>query len=184
MLDDAFPCVREVLVNLRAFGIRFPLMFLMGGASLQCLAQAMPPTSGETLSGKPVAPADLVHGHDSILVAGFSHDAGMHCGPWMKAIQNDPALKDVASYELAMLEKAPGMFRGMIKSGMRKGTTAEEQNRIVVMTKDQEEWEKFFGVEDEKDPYVVVLNAKGDVVWRGHDPAVRLEPLLKRALDK
>ena len=83
-----------------------------------------------------------------------------------------------------MLEKAPGMLRGIIKSGMRKGTTPEEQNRIVVMTKDQEEWEKFFGVEDEKAPYVVVLNAKGDVVWHGHGPAASLEPLLKASLNK
>ena len=171
-------------MNLRTVALSFSLTLLMGGASLQCLTPAMPQTSGETLSGKRVAPADLVRGQDSILVAGFSHDAGIQCGPWMKAIQSDPALKDVATYELAMLEKAPGMFRGMIKSGMRRGTTAAEQNRVVVMTKDQEEWEKFFGVEDEKDPYVVVLNAKGDVVWHGHGPAARLEPLLKASLNK
>lgn len=171
-------------MNPRTVALSFSLILLMGDSSLQSLPPAMPQTSGETLSGKRVTPADLVRGHDSILVAGFSHDAGMQCGPWMKAIQNDPALKNVATYELAMLEKAPGMLRGIIKSGMRKGTTPEEQNRIVVMTKDQEEWEKFFGVEDEKAPYVVVLNAKGDVVWHGQGPAASLEPLLKASLNK
>jgi hypothetical protein len=142
----------------------------------------MPGTAGETLSGKRLVPADAVRGHAAILVAGFSHDGGMQCGPWMKAIHGDAALTGVAAYELAMLEKAPAIIRGVIKSGMRKGTTPEEQNQIVVMTKDQAEWEKYFGVGDDKEPYVVMLDAHGDVVWHGHGPAARLEPLLKDAL--
>ena len=106
----------------------------------------------------------------------------MQCGPWLKAIRADTSLNGVALYELAMLEKAPGIIRGVIKSGMRKGTTLAEQNEIVVMTKDQAQWEKYFGVSDDKDPYVLMLDAKGDVVWHGHGPATRLEPLLKNAL--
>lgn len=142
----------------------------------------MPGTAGETLNGKRIVPADVVRGHVAILVAGFSHDGGMQCGPWMKAIHADDALKGVAAYELAILEKAPGIIRGVIKSGMRKGTTPEEQNQIVVMTRDQALWEKYFAVVDEKVPYVVMLDANGDVVWHGHGPAASVEPQLRAAL--
>lgn len=154
------------------------------GTTCASAAEDMPATAGEALSGKHVIPAEAVRGHEAILVAGFSHDAGMQCGPWMKAIENDEGLKDASVYELAMLEKAPGMIRGLIKSGMRKGTTPEERDRIVVITQDQPRWEKFFGVEDSKEPYVLLLDANGNVVWRGHGSATVLEPQLRAALNR
>lgn len=142
----------------------------------------MPATAGETLSGKQITPSETVKGHTAILIAGFSHDAGTQAGAWRKAVESDPALKDVMVLELAMLEKAPGLMRGMIKSGMRKGVSATEQDRIVVMTQSESEWEKFFAVGDDKDPYVMLLNPKGNVVWRGHGQASDLEPELSKAL--
>jgi hypothetical protein len=157
-------------------------LVVLANSAFHCCCQTMPSTAGETLTGSRIVPADVVRGRAAILVAGFSHDGGMQCGPWMKAIRADAALSGVAAYELAMLEKAPGFIRGVIKSGMRKGTTPEEQNEIVVMTKDQPEWEEYFGVGDDKDPYVVMLDAKGNMVWHGHGPAARLEPLLRDAL--
>lgn len=147
-----------------------------------CTAQAIPATAGETLSGKHVVPSELIAGHEVILVAGFSHDAGMQSGAWRKAARADSALNGIPLYELAMLEKAPGMIRGMIKSGMRRGMPPAEQDLIIVLTRDQKLWEKFFSVEDDKDPYVVLLDAKGNVIWHGHGPAEQLEPLLKDAL--
>ena len=145
-------------------------------------AQAIPPTSGETLSGKHVVPADLVQRHTTILIAGFSHDAGMQSGSWRKAVHADSALNGIPVYELAMLEKAPGFIRGVIKNGMRKDIASADQDQIVVLTQDQKLWEKFFGVETDKDPYVIMLNANGDVIWHGHGPAATLEPQLRAAL--
>ena len=82
------------------------------------LAQGQPPgmptTDGETLSGKRLVLADAVQGHRTVLVAGFSHDGGIACGEWMKAIHGDAALAGVDVYEIAMLEGAPGILRGMI----------------------------------------------------------------------
>jgi hypothetical protein len=164
----------------------FSTLMLLGGlngVTSLCRAQTMPVTEGETLSGKKVKPADLASGHDAVLVAGFSHEAGMRCGAWMKALKSDPALKDVTVLDLAMLEKAPSMLRGMIKSGMRKNVSSMDQDRIVVMTQDQQSWEKYFSVDNTNDPYVLVLNAKGDVVWHGHGTA-DLEPALKSAIGK
>jgi hypothetical protein len=149
---------------------------------LPAQAASMPTTAGETLSGKRIVLADVVRGHMAVLVAGFSHDGGMACGDWMKAIRVDAALAGVDVYQIAMLEGAPGMFRGMIKSGMRKGMSSDEQQRSVVLTQDDKLWEKYFEVSNPKEPQIMLLDAKGRVVWRGHGPANAGEPQLRIAM--
>jgi hypothetical protein len=162
-----------VLVGLVAFG-----------AVERSYAQApvMPATAGETLSGKKIVLADAVRGHEAVLVAGFSHDGGIACGDWMKTIRGDAALAGVEVYEIAMLEGAPGIFRRMIKSGMRKGMSSAEQERSVVLTQDDKLWESFFAVSNGQEPQVMLLDAKGNVVWRGHGAAGAIEPQLRNAV--
>lgn len=167
---------------MRGFLVHATVATVLASAAIVSVAQQMPSTAGETLSGKHVVPAELVRGHVAILIAAFSHDAGMQSGEWRKAVLADTALKEIPVYELAMLEKAPGIIRGMIKGGMRKGLSPAEQDHTVVMTQDQKLWEKYFGVENDKEPYLVMLNASGEVMWRGHGPPAANEPLLKGAL--
>jgi hypothetical protein len=142
----------------------------------------MPGTSGETLSGKHIVLADATRDHAAVLVAGFSHEGGNGTGPWVKALRGDKALSGVTVYQVAMLEGAPGFIRGAIKSGMRKGTTPADQDLFVVLTQDDKLWRQYFGVTTDKDPYAVLLDAKGNVVWHGHGSAERLEPELKAAV--
>ena len=149
---------------------------------MQAQAPAMPTTAGETLSGKKIVLADVVRGHAAVLVAGFSHDGGIACGDWMKAIRGDAALAGVDVYEIAMLEGAPGIIRGMIKGGMRKGMSIAGQERSVVLTQDDKLWEKFFDVSNTKEPQVILLDAKGNVEWRGHGAAGVVEPQLRDAV--
>ncbi|HET6170079.1 MAG TPA: hypothetical protein VFE01_07860 [Terracidiphilus sp.] len=150
--------------------------------STACLSQSMPDTQGMTLSGNHIALAEVTRGHRVVLVAGFSHAGGMGTGAWLRALRADPALAGIAVYQVAMLEKAPGFVRGMIKSGMRKGLSAAEQDRSVVLTKDEPLWRSYFGVSYDKDPYVALLGADGKVVWHGHGAAGDLEPQLRAAL--
>ena len=144
--------------------------------------QMMPTTAGETLSGKKIVLADAVRGHAVVLVAGFSHDGGIACGDWMKAIRGDAALAGVEVYEIAMLEGAPGLFRGIIKSGMRRGMSSAEQERMVVLTQDDKVWEKYFAVSNGQEPQVMLLDAKGNVVWHGQGKASEVEPELRAAV--
>ena len=59
-----------------------------------CLAQSLPSTAGETLSGKPIVLADAVRGHTAVLVAGFSREGGNGTGDWVKAIQRRPCVRE------------------------------------------------------------------------------------------
>ena len=89
----------------------------------------------------------------------------------------------VTAYQIAMLEGAPGFIRGAIKNGIRKGLTAAEQDRFLVLTQDEKLWQKYFEVSTDKDPYVVMIDAKGNIVWHGHGAAANLEPLLRVSLE-
>jgi hypothetical protein len=162
--------------------IRFLVAFALGSLLRPCLAQSLPTTPGETLSGKHVVIADAVREHTAILVAGFSHEGGMATGDWIKSIRADSAFAKVTVYQVAMLEGAPGLLRGMIKSSMKKGVPAAEQDYSVVLTQDQKLWENYFDVTADKDPYVVLLDGSGKVLWHGHGPAASIEPQLKAAL--
>ena len=155
------------------------------GIGVSCAQErVMPGTVGETLSGKKIVVADAVRGHLVVLVAGFSHDGGIACGDWMKAIRGDAALAGVEVYEIAMLEGAPGLFRGMIKSGMRRGMSSAEQERSVVLTQDDKLWEKFFAVSNGQVPQVMLLDAAGNVAWHGQGKAAELEPELRDAVKR
>lgn len=150
--------------------------------ALAGIAQTLPSTQGETLAGKQIMLSDAIKGHPAILIGGFSHEAGDACGAWFRDLRADPAFKSIAVYEVAEIEKAPSFVRGMIKSGMRKGMTTSDQQNFVVLTRDDANWRSFFQVQDDKDPYVVLLGPSGEVRWRGHGKAKDLETQLKAQL--
>jgi len=151
-------------------------------AAATAVPQSLPNTPGETLSGKRIVLDNAVRGHAVVLIFGFSKDAGDGCGEWFKAVRADSALSGAAVYQVAMLEKAPGFVRGMIKAGMRKGVAVADQASFVVLVQDDNLWRSYFGVTDDKEPYVSLIDATGRVLWHGHGAAKDLEPLLKGAL--
>ncbi len=149
---------------------------------LKGVSQEMPNTAGETLSGKRIVLAEQIRGHAVVLVAGFSHEAGNGTGAWVKAIHADPALASVSVYQIAEIAAAPSLIRGMIKSGMKKGVPAAEQDYFVVLTEDAKPWRSYFEVGDDQVPYVMLLDPSGKILWHGHGSASDLEAQLKGAL--
>jgi hypothetical protein len=158
------------------------ILFGIAVSAVLCRAQAPPSTEGETLSGHGVVLAEAVRGHASLLIATFSKDAGPLGDQWAKAARADPALAGVSVYQAAMLQRAPGFVRSMIKSSLRKQIPAGLQDQFLVFTQDEPLWRSYFGVTADGDPYVVLLDAAGQVRWHGHGAAGNLEPLLKAAL--
>jgi hypothetical protein len=144
-------------------------------------AQDLPRTAGETLSGRQIVLADAVRGHSAILVAGFSREGGNGTGPWVKAIKADSALAGIPVYEIAQIAGAPGLIRGMIRSSMKKSVPPAEHDTFVVLTQDEKPWRSAFDVGDDKVPYVMMMDAAGKVLWRGHGTAGDLEPQLRNA---
>jgi hypothetical protein len=145
-------------------------------------AQAVPSTVGETLSGKRVVLAEAMAGHATVLIMGFSKDAGDPCADWMRAVRGDPAFAGVTVYEAAMLAGAPGFVRPMIKAGIRKGFSPAEQESFVVLTADEKAWKAYFQVGNDKDPYVALLDHDGHLRWHGSGRAKNMLEQMRAAL--
>lgn len=160
----------------------FGLSALLVFASSPAASQTLPATQGETLTGRRVAPADAVRNHPAILIAAFSREAGAGSADWEKAIHADPALAGVTVIQMAMLQKAPALLRGLIKSGMRKGLTPAQQDNFIVLIQDEELWRSYFGIASEKDSCVALLDASGKLRWRAQGPPGKLLTQLKSAL--
>lgn len=155
---------------------------LIAATSLLGQSAAMPRTPGETVGGKRIVLAESLRGRTSVLVMSFSREAGNGSNAWAKLVRADAALAGVNVYQAAMLEGAPSLLRGVIKNAIRKGLSAAEQDNFVIVTQDDKLWRSYFGVTDDKYPYVVLVDAAGQVLWHGHGEARDLEPLLKAAL--
>jgi hypothetical protein len=158
------------------------IIFCLAPASIHGQVQTMPATEGEALSGQSVVLAQAVRGHASLLIASFSKGAGPAADEWARVARADSALAGLAIYQAAMLERAPGLIRSMIKSSMRKQTPGSAQDTFVVLTQDESKWRSYFGVTTDKDPYVVLIDAAGQVRWHGRGAAANLEPLIRAAL--
>lgn len=167
---------------MRRVGWALWVIALVAATGLVCRAQAMPQTMGESLSGQQVVLAHATQGRRAILVAGFSREGGQGTGAWTKAVRTDPAMAGVPVYQIAMLAAVPGLFRGAIRNGMKKGLTLPEQDQFIVLTQDESLWRSYLHVTDDKDPYVVLLDAAGKMLWQGHGPAASLEPQLRATL--
>ena len=166
------------------FRIQFSVIawFALFAAEAAGYGETMPQTAGETLSGQTVTLAQAVRGQRVVLVAGFSRAGGEGTGAWVKAVQADPALKGVAVWQVALLAGVPGIFRGAIRNGMKKGMPEEQQSRFVVLAQDEAVWRSYFGVTEDNVPYVMLLDAAGKVLWRGHGAAAAVEPALREAV--
>jgi len=77
-----------------------------------------------------------------------------------------------------MLAAAPGLIREVIKGALRKNHSAGEQESFLVFARDEAAWRAWFGVGDDKAPYVALLDGSGKVLWRGHGEAGELEKQL------
>lgn len=153
------------------------LFFVVAAAA----AQTLPGTAGETLSGKRIVLAQAAQGHPAILVAAFSHGVGQRGSHWMHAIHKDPAVAAIPAYQVVSLESVPALFRGALRSMIRKNIAPAEYDSFVVLTKDEKLWRAYFGVTAEQYPYIVLLDPAGKVRWQGHGSARDLEPQLSAA---
>src|SRR5579864_5726327 len=116
------------------------IVFLLGSS---LVAQSIPHTEAETLSGRKVVLPDDFAGHPAVLNIGFSRSGGDSSRRWGKQLAQDLAGdKNVRIYSIAELQDAPKMVRGMIKHGMRSGVPKPEQDFFVVLYEDDDAWKK------------------------------------------
>jgi hypothetical protein len=158
---------------------------LLATDSPLALAENLPVTPAETLAGQKIEFPTAVVGKPSVCVFGFTKEAGDRTKVWMTRLSQD----GINSWSIANLERAPALVRGMIRSSMRKGTPAPLLERSLILTKDENAWKQAVGAKQDNLPVVVLLDAKGSVLWTyeglfGDEPYRELKSKLEVATAK
>ena len=144
-------------------------ILVLGTLVVNAPCQTLPHLEGETLSGKPIILPDAAHGKIALLTMGFSKKGGHVCGEWQKRFNQDFGKNaSYAAYPVAVLEDMPRFVRGMATGGMRRDTPPEQLDKFVLLFHDEAEWKKFVGYAASDDAYLLLLDGKGEVRWRGH----------------
>jgi hypothetical protein len=128
---------------------------------------ALPRTEGTNLADQNLVVADAVKGKPALLIITFSRKAGDKASDWRKELRriNLPDSK-YALYQVAELEDVPRIIRWSVVSGLRRGIPAAEHSTFIILTKDTDAWKSFVASKNEDDPYLLVLDASGNVKAR------------------
>jgi hypothetical protein len=125
------------------------------------VAQNLPVTPAETLSGQKLEFPAALAGKPAVCVFGFSKEAGDKTKVWMSRLSQD----GINAWTIADLEGAPTLVRPMIRSSMRKGTPKPLLDRSLILTNDEKAWKAAVGAKQDNLPVVVLLDAAGKIQW-------------------
>ncbi len=139
-----------------------PAQTLQPGATL-------PQIKGTTLDEQEIILPDAVTGKITLLIITFSKTGGERGRAWNDRFFKDyPQDPKVTSYAIAMLQDVPSLFRGMVRGGIKRGLPAFMRRRFLTVTKDEDDWKRYVGLQDDKDAYLILLDIKGWVQWSRH----------------
>ncbi|HEX3472596.1 MAG TPA: hypothetical protein VHT28_15555 [Silvibacterium sp.] len=129
----------------------------------------IPPLTGQTLSGKPLAlPADAA-GKPAIVAFSFSRSGGKDNSLWSDRLAKDfPGMGH--PYTVMMIEAAPKFVRGMIISGTKKNMPPAAQDRFIAMERDEDLWKQRLNFTDEDHAYLFLIGPDGKIRWKNSGP--------------
>lgn len=131
------------------------------------VGDAMPEVKAETLAGdKSVSLLAKSKGTVAVVLFSFSKEASVQVKAWGSRAAADFG-KDKL-WQVAVLDGAPRIVRGLILRGMRSDMPKELQAQTLLVYSDGEVWKKRLRFTSDKHAYVVVVDAAGKVKWMHH----------------
>jgi hypothetical protein len=107
-----------------------------------------------------------------VLILGFSHESSNDVTNWNKHFKVPYATDGrVDFYELADFQGVPSLVMKMILHGMRRSIQEPERSHFAPFYSDEDQWKKLVNFDNANISYIVLANAKGQVIWRAHGPA-------------
>jgi hypothetical protein len=127
-----------------------------------------PVVEAETLAGGKVRLPDAAKGRPALIVFTFSKEAGEASKPWISRLVKDAP--NAQLFQIAMLEKAPRLVRGLIRRGMRGDMPPALQARMLLLYAGEATWRKTVGVTNDAYPCLATLDAEGRITWFHQGP--------------
>ena len=145
-----------------------------------------PFTRGENLEGRSFTlPADLEGAYNLLFIA-FQRDQQADIDSWLplvkQLVKEYPAL---AYYELPTIYRGNPLFRWWLNTSMRMGIPDKKAREVTItLYLDKQAFRKALDMPDEERIYVLLVNHKGEVLWRVEGPFKEEKGLdLKHALE-
>ena len=135
------------------------------------IGETLPGLGGEYLSGrKAILPKDS-SGRVALLLFGFTYQSRFGIEAWAKRFRGEfEKNPQVTFYEISMIGGIARMGKWFIDSGMRRGTPKADHENVITMYGGTEPWKERPGVKAEDSAYLVLLDQKGNIVWRHAGP--------------
>ena len=119
------------------------------------------------MDGKARVLPGATQGKIAFLTITFSKKAGEHSRRWNERFSKDERLAaNVTNYSIAMLEGVPRLLRGMVRLSIKQGVPANFYERFLIVTNDEDAWEKYLAVKDRELPCLVLIDGRGRLQWK------------------
>jgi hypothetical protein len=133
----------------------------------QSTGARIPEVHATSFSNEAVNLPDGLKGKVGVLVLGFSRDSRDADSAWGKRLAADyRESSTVVYYEMPVLAAVPRMVRGFVVKSMKSSVPASEQTRFVVILENEAAWKAVTHFERPDNPYVLVVDSQGNVVWQ------------------
>jgi hypothetical protein len=149
--------------------LAFALLAVTGLVGIgRAAGERIPEVHGTSFTNQAVSlPAELQNKAAGILVLGFSRGSRDAVTGWATRIAADYRTADVvAYYELPVVASVPGFLRGILLRSIKSSAPERAHKRIVPITTDEAGWRAVVHYSEPDDPYVLVVDPHGDVVWQ------------------
>ncbi|MGH8193749.1 MAG: hypothetical protein ACREQ8_05010 [Woeseiaceae bacterium] len=131
----------------------------------------MPALPVETLSKiEMTVPADLQDG-TCLFIIGFSRSSSSDTRNWSQSLEERLPQDSAAVYSVSVLEDVPGLLRGFVVRGIRRGVPERFHDRFLIVTTESQAWKDLASFADPDAAYLVLTNSEHRIVWRTHGPA-------------
>ncbi|HEU0123570.1 MAG TPA: hypothetical protein VFQ91_23770 [Bryobacteraceae bacterium] len=130
------------------------------------VGDALPPLRGSFLTGKAATLPEAANGRPALLLLGFTYDSRFAVEAWAKAFRASASGGSAVLFEVPVISGMARMGRWFIESGMRRGTPKEDHEHVITVYGNADAWKKRVGFQDPQAAYLLLLDAKGHVVWR------------------
>src|SRR4051812_43001707 len=129
-------------------------------------ADAFPHINGQTFGERAAVLPDVFKGKPTILVITFTRAAQEQARVWTEKLKQKSL--SVATYQVLELEDVPRLMRGFVRGSIRRGIPKEQLDSFVLLFEGQDALKKAVGFGADKDAYVVLLDANGNILWKEH----------------
>jgi hypothetical protein len=131
-------------------------------------AQTIPRTELVSLDGQPIVFPKPGSEKPLLIVLSFSHKGSDDVSNWYKYFKDDARFD---YYELADFQGVPSFVMKMILHGMRRSVKEPERSHMAPFYTNEDQWKALVHFDDPNVAYVLLANAKGEVLKQVRGPA-------------